>query len=206
MIFRFIMLSDEVENFKREYKLDSESTFLDLRDIIIESVGYDKGDMSSFFICDNQWNKEKEITLVDMGTRSEEDSLIMEESILGDFLEDERQKLMFVFDYLNERAFFMELREIVFGENLDKPEVTKSVGKAPEQSLIIEEEMPVVVVPVPQPIEEDDDFNEDFEEEEDNEDEFYGDDGFNEDELDDDSLEDFEGGEGEKEESENQEF
>lgn len=199
MIFRFIMLSDEVENFKREYKLDSESTFLDLRNIIIESVGYDKSEMSSFFICGNNWSKETEITLVDMGTKSEEDSFIMEESVLADFLEDERQKLMFVFDYLNDRAFFMELREIIFGESMDAAVITKSVGTAPEQVLFVEEEAPVVVIPTPVPLVEDED--DDFVDDEDSDESFYGDDGYNEDELDDDAFDDF-NEEGEQPESE----
>lgn len=201
MIFRFIMLSDEVDNFKREYKLDSESTFLDLRNIIVESVGYDKSEMSSFFICGDDWSKEKEITLVDMGTKSEEDSYIMEESVLGDFLEDERQKLMFEFDYLNERAFFMELREIMFGESIDAPEITKSVGNAPQQMLFIEEEVAVpVVVPLPVPDEDDD-----FEDDESETDSFYGEDDYNEDELDDDAFDDF-NEEGENSNSEEQEI
>ena len=30
MVFRFLILSDEVDDFKREIKIDSEATFLDL--------------------------------------------------------------------------------------------------------------------------------------------------------------------------------
>lgn len=194
MIFRFIMLSDEVDNFKREYRLDAESTFLDLHNIITESVGYDKKELSSFFICDDDWQKEKEINLFDMGSKSEEDSYIMQDSVLEDFLEDERQKLMFVFDYLNERAFFMELREIIFGENLDEPEITKSVGEAPIQTLIIEEEPVAKPAPIVSPIlgGDDDLYVDEDDSIDDEEDVFYGDDGYNEDELDDDSFDNLE--------------
>lgn len=194
MIFRFIMLSDEVDNFKREYRLDSEATFLDLRNIILESTDYKKDEMSSFFICNDSWEKESEITLIDMGTKSEEDSFIMEESVLGDFLEDEKQKLMFVFDYLNERAFFMELREIIFGEDLDNAEITKSIGKAPLQFLPIEEETVVTKTPSPVIIPEPEESFADFAGED-----FYGEEGYNDDELDDDSFDDFDGEEGEVE-------
>ena len=133
MVFRFLLLSDEVENFKREIQIDSEATFLDLQKIIISSVEYKDGEMSSFFICDDNWEKEKEITLVEMDTSADEDSYTMEASVLGDFLEDERQKLLYVFDYMTERAFFMELREIITGKSLSKAVCTKSVGEAPEQ-------------------------------------------------------------------------
>lgn len=133
MIFRFLLLSDEVEDFKREIQIDADATFLDLHKAIIASVGYNDGEMSSFFICSDDWEKEKEITLIEMDTSYDEDSYTMEKSVLNDFLEDERQKLMYTFDYMTERAFFMELREIITGKHLDNPICTKSIGEAPAQ-------------------------------------------------------------------------
>ena len=63
MIYKFRIVSDEVDNFRREIQIDAESTFLDFKNAICESVGFDKNQMSSFFICDNSWEKEKEITM-----------------------------------------------------------------------------------------------------------------------------------------------
>ena len=115
MIYRFLVLSDEVDDFKRVIKIDSEATFLDLHDIILESVGYTKDQMCSFFICDDDWSKKTEITLIPMDTSSDVDNYIMESTHLDELLEEEHQKLMFVFDYTTERAFFMELRAIITG-------------------------------------------------------------------------------------------
>ncbi|NDW18575.1 hypothetical protein D0T53_06555 [Dysgonomonas sp. 216] len=133
MIFRFLMLSDEIDDFKREIQIDANDTFFDLHKTILESVDYKEGEMASFFICDDNWEKEKEITLIEMDTSSEEDSYVMDGCALDDFLEDEKQKLMYVFDYLTERAFFIELAEIITGKNLDKAVITKSVGLPPVQ-------------------------------------------------------------------------
>lgn len=133
MVFRFLMLSDEVEDFKREIQIDADATFLDLHKAILSSVNYKDGEMSSFFICSDNWEKEREITLTEMDTSSEEDSYIMEDSVLNDFLEDEKQKLMYVFDYMTERSFFIELREIITGKDLDDAVCTKSIGEAPAQ-------------------------------------------------------------------------
>lgn len=133
MIFRFLLLSDEVEDFKREIQIDADATFFDLHKAIVKSVGYKEGEMTSFFLCSDDWEKEKEVTLVEMDTNSDEDAYIMEASVLGDFLEDERQKLMYVFDYMTERAFFMELREIITGKNLEAAICTKSIGEPPIQ-------------------------------------------------------------------------
>ena len=74
-----------------------------------------------------------------MDTYSDEDSYIMEECVLSDYLEDEKQKLMFVFDYFNERALFIELSELIPGKNLKSAICSLSTGKAPEQITDIEE-------------------------------------------------------------------
>ena len=97
MLFRFLILSDEVDDFKREIKIDSEATFLDLHNAILDSVGYTKDQMCSFFICEDDWSKKTEITLVEMDTASEEDNYIMEDTRLEELLEDEHQKLLYVF-------------------------------------------------------------------------------------------------------------
>ena len=135
MVYRFLILSDEVDDFKREIMIDSEATFLDLYNVIMDSVNYSKDQMCSFFICDDDWSKNTEITLVEMDTSSEVDSYIMEDTRLEELLEDEHQKLLFVFDYFTDRAFFMELGEIITGKDLKKAECTRSVGDAPVQLL-----------------------------------------------------------------------
>ena len=98
MIFNFRIVSDEVDNFKREIQIDSTATFLDLKKAICKSVGYDTTQMSSFFLCDRNWEKEKEITFEDMDTDDDQEVFLMDESPLDEFIEDEGQKLLYVFD------------------------------------------------------------------------------------------------------------
>ena len=47
--------------------------------------------------------------------------------------------LLFVFDNMTERAFFMELREIIPGQDLKEAVCTKSVGNAPAQLISFDE-------------------------------------------------------------------
>jgi len=135
MVFKFVLLSDEADDFMREIYIDSEATFLELNDAILDSVGYTKDQMTSFFICDDYWEREQEITLIEMDTSSECDSLIMSETKLEEFTSEEGQKLTFVFDYLNERSFFMELLEVIPGKELEKAVCKVAKGTAPEQVL-----------------------------------------------------------------------
>lgn len=134
-----MIISDEVDNFLREIQINADATFLDLQNIILESVGYTKDQMTSFFICDDEWNKQTEITLVEMDTSSDVDNYVMQDTHLEDLLEDEKQKLIFVFDYMTERCFFMELRSIIPGDNLKSAECIRSLGNPPDQVSKIEE-------------------------------------------------------------------
>lgn len=135
MIFRFLMLSDEADNFRREIQIDSDASFYDLHKAILKSVNFEEGDITSFFLCGDDWEKQTEITLTEMDTSSEEDSYTMSDSILNDFLEDEKQKLMYVFDYMTERAFFIELREMITGKNLEAAICTRNEGEPPAQHI-----------------------------------------------------------------------
>ncbi|MDR0613375.1 MAG: plasmid pRiA4b ORF-3 family protein [Dysgonamonadaceae bacterium] len=139
MIYRFVILSDEVDDFRRDISIDSDATFYDLHDAILDSVGYKKDQMTSFFICNGDWMKETEITLVEMDTSSEEDIYVMDATRLSDLLDEERQKMLYVFEFLTERAFFMELREITAGKSQPKAQCVKSIGNPPAQTTDFDE-------------------------------------------------------------------
>ena len=109
MLYRFIIISNEVDDFMREIKIDANSTFLQLHKAILESCGYDDEEMTSFTICDEGWEKGQEITLEEMDTSSEQDSYVMATTRLTEFLLDEKQHLLYTFDMLGDRMFFMEL-------------------------------------------------------------------------------------------------
>lgn len=139
MVYRFKLVSDEVSNFAREIEIDSENTFLQLRNTILDSVNYSKDELDSFFLCDEDWQRQEEITLEDMGTASDQDVWLMESTTLSELFEDEGQKMVFVFDYLTERSFFMELKEMIPSRSLREPICTFKKGNAPEQSIDLDE-------------------------------------------------------------------
>ena len=139
MIYKFLILSDEADSFSREISIDSEATFLELNDAILESVNYSKDQITSFFICEDDWEKRAEITLIEMDSSSDVDTWLMEDTRLSELIEDEHQRLLFVFDPMADRAFFMELREIELGKTLSEPLCTRSKGKAPQQIMSFEE-------------------------------------------------------------------
>ena len=174
MIYKFIIGSEESENFKLEIAIDSEDTFTRLRNAILEAAGYDKEQIDSFYICDDDWNKVKEVTYADMGVdESDEDVWLMDDTRLDELIEDEGQKLKFVFDYMTERYFFMKLKETIPGKSLHDPLCQRKEGKAPKESIDIDTFVtPIPKIPDASNIEELDEA-------------FFGDEEFNEDEVED---------------------
>lgn len=135
MVYKFTILSDEVDNFVRVITIDSEATFFDLHDAILESVNYEKNQMTTFFMCSDSWEKGQEVTLVEMESSSEYDNLVMEDTKLEELLVDEHQKLLYVFDMMSDRVFFMELTDIIPRKNMEKAVCISSEGDAPTQIL-----------------------------------------------------------------------
>ena len=106
-----------------------------------------------------------------MDTDSDEDIWIMEDTPLDELLEDEGQKLKFVFDYMTDRYFYMILKETIPGKNLHDPLCQRKEGKAPQETMaadLLADAKPVKIEDTP--IEELDE-------------QFFGEDAFNEEEL-----------------------
>lgn len=136
MIYRIKMVSDEATNFYRVLEIDSDSTFLQLRNAILDCVDYTHDCIDSFAMCNDEWQPNEEIALEDLGLQSSDrDLYLMGTTSLSELIEDEGQKLAFIFDNLNERAFFMEVKEIIPGKHLDEPRCVARQGKAPSQEM-----------------------------------------------------------------------
>jgi len=168
MVYRFTVLSDEIDDFLRVINIDAEATFFDLHEAILNSVSYTKDQITSFFLCSDNWEREQEITLMEMDIDSEYDNLVMDSTVLEEYVVDEKQKLQYVFDMISDRTFFIELTDIVTGKKLDKAVCEEKEGEAPEQ-IFIDESQTVVTKALL-------------------DDSFYGDEDFDIDELDEEGF------------------
>ena len=81
MVFRFRMLSDENDNFVRDYEAMYDMTLLDFHDFILQSLEYEPC-MASFFTADDRWEKQREFTSVEMDDGSGDAPAAMESCLL----------------------------------------------------------------------------------------------------------------------------
>jgi hypothetical protein len=167
MIYKFRVISNEIDDFVREIAIDGNQTFLAFHQFIQKELAYDPSQMASFFTTDHDWQKETEITLIDMMDGDNPDLVVMENAAITDYMQSNKQRLLYVFDFFAERAFFIELFDIEDGE-LSLPSLFLSQGNPPEQI------MPDLMV-------DDGSFDDEFDAEEELDDYFSNQDEFDED-------------------------
>jgi hypothetical protein len=130
MVYKFVLLSDEDESFVREFEFLDTHTLMDFHNLIQDELEFDKSQMASFFMATDNWEKEEEFTLFDMGTGSS----TMETAVLEDIIFRKNQKLLYVFDFFNDRGLFIEYtgeaKEI---DDREYPICTNSKGIPPKQ-------------------------------------------------------------------------
>ena len=134
MIFKFRLISDEVKDFAREVLIESDNTFLEFHKALQENLEYDEGQLASFFITNEKWEKELQITLIDMMDEESEKVITMDKTMIGDYMKKQGQRLLYVFDFFSERSFFIELSEIITNlKSQALPKVVFSHGMPPPQ-------------------------------------------------------------------------
>ena len=177
MTLKLTLFSQEKEDFVLEILIDSDAKFSELHRLILSDCHYDEHEGQSFLICDDDWRVRHRICLNDNeDVGYDEDVNLMSRTRIGDFLEDEGQRLAYVFDPEGKRFFLMELTENVFGRRDKKAVVNRRHGKAPQQTTSPLQTFPGGGF--------EDESSPSGETEGGLEENFYGDDGFEEEELD----------------------
>lgn len=136
MIYKFRVVSDEVELFARNIEINAESTFLQLHEAIQASVKFDSTQLASFYIGDKDWTRGQQITLLDMSD-ADDDTLLMSDVMLTDHIKKVNDNLVYVFDFFNDRAFYVTLAEIKkVDPKAHYPQSIGAIGEAPKQVAI----------------------------------------------------------------------
>ncbi|MCB8999420.1 MAG: hypothetical protein H6540_05035 [Bacteroidales bacterium] len=136
MVFKFRLLSHEIKDFVRDIEIKSSQTFFDLHKAIQDDLNYDSSQIASFFLTNQNWEKEMEFILFDMSDVPNASMIAMDRARLRDYVKDPKQRLIYIFDVFNERGLFIELidsqNELKY---FDYPAVVFSKGAAPQQIL-----------------------------------------------------------------------
>ncbi len=134
IILRLRMFSDEDDCFLRDYEIPSDRTLSDLYDLIVDDLRYRKEGPVSFFTADEAWNKLREFAAERTASDSGRQPDTMHDTRLSDVIRRLGDRLVYRFDPLSERAYYLETIEALQPQPGERyPRVMFSNGEAPDQ-------------------------------------------------------------------------
>ena len=128
------MLSDENDNFVRDFEVSHEMNLLELHNFIITSIEYDDC-MASFYTADEQWQPLQEFSLMDLGEEQFDGAPVaMEKVSLAELVVSECNRLIYQFDMIADRAFYLEVVSASQpNPDLEYPRVSFENARVPDQ-------------------------------------------------------------------------
>jgi len=129
-IYKFRVIVDTEEDVFRDIEIETNSSFEEFHKAILDSFDFEEGEMASFYMSNESWEKGLEISLMDVGGAAPS----MANTKLEDMLSKPSDKVLYVYDFLRMWIFYVELVEV----KKDKPStiyprVALVYGYAPAQ-------------------------------------------------------------------------
>ncbi|MEY3397816.1 MAG: hypothetical protein RL220_410 [Bacteroidota bacterium] len=129
-IFKFRVIIDAEEDVFRDIEIHTDHNFLDFHKAILDAFDFEDGEMASFYVSDEKWEKGLEVPLMDMG----EGKLTMSSTSISELVSKPADKLLYVYDFLRMWCFYVELIEVKKEmPSTIYPKVALAFGDAPSQ-------------------------------------------------------------------------
>ncbi len=128
------VILDSKEDVFRDIEIKPEQNLEKLSVSIVKVFGINPGEVSAFYLSDNDWTQGEEIPLFDMGM-GEEPTVTMKEVKASSVLNENKKHLLFVYDFLNMWTFFVEfIKEIEIEEDDEYPRCVYNFGETPAEA------------------------------------------------------------------------
>ncbi len=138
-IFKFRVVVDTEEDIFRDIEIATDSSFLELHEAILHSFNFEEGEMASFYMSNDTWERGEEITLMDVEVDEELEATSSIKSMNSVPLEQQvahpDDKVIYVYDFLRMWCFYIELVEVrKAAPSTLYPRVSLVFGEAPDQN------------------------------------------------------------------------
>lgn len=130
-IYKFRVIIDTEQDVFRDIEIETSATFEQFHEAILDAFDFESGEMASFYMSNETWEKGLEIPLMDMAGDA---SLSMKSTTLAEMVAKPSDKILYVYDFMRMWIFYVELNEV----KKDKPStiyprVVLAYGDAPSQ-------------------------------------------------------------------------
>lgn len=132
--YRLDITVDGYDDFHFSLLASPQDTFLSLHNSIIEAINFEGGQIASFQICDKEWIREGEITLINMDDEEQPDLMLMESTLLGDVVSGELRNFVYEYDFACQWRFFITVEDSDSPAIEETPYLLDMAGSAPSEA------------------------------------------------------------------------
>lgn len=131
-VYKLRVTFEDHEDVYRDIEIRPAHTFFDLHEIILRSVGFDNKHAASFFVSDEYWRKNDEITLLEEDL--EPGVKLMSKVKVAATVVHPNQRYVYLYDKKALWSFYVELIKLVPEDvKAQYPRCVKTAGQAPKQ-------------------------------------------------------------------------
>lgn len=134
-ILKFRIYFEEDDSVYRDVAVKHTQSFFDLHQVILKAYEFDQKHQATFFRSNDNWLRGREISLEVYDKTYKVEPLLMKDTTVGSEIRDTNQKFIYVYDFVKNWNFLVELINVSKEENpkVEYPSVVRSEGIAPQQ-------------------------------------------------------------------------
>jgi len=133
-IFKFRVIMDTEHDVFRDIEIETSANFEALHRALLDAFDFEEGEMASFYLSNETWEKGLEIPLLDMVDGDGKAATSMGNTTLEEMVSKPADKVLYVYDFLRMWIFYIELIEVKKDTpSTIYPRVALVYGDAPSQ-------------------------------------------------------------------------
>ena len=134
-VLKFRAYFEEDDAVYRDIVIKHNQTFQDLHLAILKAYEFDNKHQATFYRSNDQWQRGREISLEKYDKEYRADPLMMANTTIGSEIRDTNQKFVYVYDFLKNWTFLVELINVTKEESskIIYPATSRVEGIGPQQ-------------------------------------------------------------------------
>ena len=134
-ILKFRAYFEEDDSVYRDVAIRHSQSFFDLHEAILKSFEFDTKHGATFYRSNDNWQRGREISLQAYDKAYKAPPLLMKDTTIGSEIRDTNQKFIYVYDFVKNWTFLVELINVSKEENpkMSYPATVRKEGIPPSQ-------------------------------------------------------------------------
>lgn len=134
-ILKFRVYLEEDDAVYRDIVIKHTQYFIDLHFAILKAYEFDQKHQATFFRSNDNWQRGREISFERYDKSYVAEPLLMSDTTIGSEIRDTNQKFIYLYDFIKNWAFLVELINVSKEENakLSYPAISRVEGIGPQQ-------------------------------------------------------------------------